>query len=184
MRRMMIVVLSLSVFAVACKKDDGAKADPKRDPLAQTDPVQRTNEKASDLLAGKDTEAPASTPGMGSTPPTDPVAGADKINPGAMATRNPSEEELITLMEKMAIVVEKHGKDCAQLGTQLKSFVEANRPMMEKLKSLDKTMSQEEKQAMGMRLTPRIMPLAPKLAPLMGCTADPAFKKILEGLPM
>ena len=180
MRRMMIVVLSLTVFAAACKKDDAARVDPKTDPVAKTDPAQPTSEKTSDLLAGKDPAG--ATPTTGSSAPTADPAG--KADPAAVAAGGASEEEMITLMEKMAVVVEKHGTNCVQLGTELKAFVASNRATLEKMKNLQETMSDQDKQAMGTRLAPRIMPLAAKLAPIMGCTSDPAFKAMLEDLPL
>ena len=45
MRRMMIVVFSLSLLA-ACEKKDAAKVDPKTDPVAKTDPAPVRNRRS------------------------------------------------------------------------------------------------------------------------------------------
>ena len=179
MRTLMIVLFLLSV--VACdKKQEPAKGDPaaKADPAAKSDP--KTGDKPSGML-----DPPAS----GGVAPGGSANGDDQIlepekSVEKVAGGTPSIEELVVLMEKMAVVIEKNPKDCVKLGVQLKAFVEANKPAFAKLEAWQKKLSEEEKKAFAMQLGTRMMPIAAKMMPMMACAMDPNFAKMLEGLPM
>jgi hypothetical protein len=178
MRTFMIISMLFSLTVGCDKKQEPAKTDP----AAKIDP--KADPKAGDLL-----NPPAGGAAQGGMAPIDKATpeelekGKD-VNPSAVATGNPSEDELVSLMEKMAVVVEKHPKDCVKLGTELKAFVESNTATLEKFKTWEKRLSDEEKKAFAMRAATRLMPLMAKMAPMMTCAMDPNFAKMMEGLPM
>ncbi|HEY5935690.1 MAG TPA: hypothetical protein VIU61_13665 [Kofleriaceae bacterium] len=177
MRTLMILMFSLTAV-VACDKKEPAKTDP-----AKTDPA-KVEGKTSDLL-----NPPAGGAAAGGVAPVDKATpeeiekGKD-VNPAAVATGNPTDDELIGLMEKMAIVVEKNPKDCVKLAAELKAFTDANSATVKKFEAWGKKASDEEKKAFAMRAASRMMPIIAKLAPAAACAMDPNFKKAVEGLPL
>lgn len=178
MRTFMILLFSLTAVVACDKKQEPAKTDP-----AKTDPA-KGDPKASDLL-----NPPAGGAAAGGMAPVDKATPAEiekgkDVNPSAVATGNPTDDELIGLMEKMAVVVEKNPKDCVKLAAELKAFSEANSATVKKFEAWNKALSEEEKKAFAMRVASRIMPLMAKFAPAMACAMDPNFKKAVEGLPL
>jgi len=177
MRTFLIISILFSLTA-ACDKKEPAKTDP----AAKVEP--KADPKAGDLL-----NPPAGGAAAGGVAPVDKATpeelekGKD-VNPSAVATGNPSEDELIGLMEKMAVVISSNPKDCKKMGTELQAFVAKNTTTLEKFKVWEKKLSDEEKKAFAMRAAGRLMPLMSKMAPMMACAMDPNFKKMMEGLPM
>lgn len=159
MRTLSIALFSLGLMAGCSKKDD-KKAEP-----AKTDP------------AAKPTDPAGTTP---TTPPTtDPAKPADTTAtpPAAGGAMDMAKAE--ALMTEMSTIIEKAGKDCDKMATDLKAFADKNKDTLKASKDFEKSLSPEDKK----KWEEKGEAMVKKHGEAMGaCMSNPKFGEAMKAL--
>lgn len=160
MRTLSIALFSLGLMAGCSKKDD-KKAEP-----AKTDP------------AAKPTDPAGTTPTTPTTPSTDPAKPADTTATApAAGTMDLAKAE--ALMNEMSSTIEKAGKDCDKMATDLKAFIDKNKDTLKASKDFEKTLSPEDKK----KWEEKGEAMVKKHGEAMGaCMTNPKFMETMKAL--